>query len=146
MPSETKQPLDTILLLAIVALTLFGLMMVTSASSVIAERFRGDIFFFFKHQLFYGGTVGLLGLILGILIPYRSWRWFALPGLIISVALLILVFIPGLQVSSGGASRWIGIGPITIQPSEITKLAFILYLAALLEKKGGKSGHYRAPR
>lgn len=129
--------LDTVLLLAFVGLTLFGLMMVASASSVVAERFREDQYFYLKHQLFYGGTGGLLAFLVGLSVPYRHWRRLALPGLIASLVLLVLVFIPGLQVAYGGASRWIGIGPITLQPTEITKLAFIIYLAAILEKKGG---------
>jgi len=56
--------------------------------------------------------------------------------MLVTLVLLVLVFVPGLHVSSGGASRWIGIGSLTMQPTEVTKLAFILYLAALLEKKG----------
>ncbi|MEX0650056.1 MAG: putative lipid II flippase FtsW [Candidatus Andersenbacteria bacterium] len=126
---------DTLLLLTVLGLTVFGLIMVGSASAVLAERFN-DPFFFLKHQLFYGISLGLVAFVLGYFIPYRWWRGLALPAMMVSVILLILVFIPGLQVESGGASRWIGVGPITLQPSELTKMAFILYLAALLERKG----------
>ena len=128
--------IDGLLLLTVVALSLFGFMMVASASSVLAERFHSDALFFFRHQFFFGGLVGLVAFLIGIFVPYRAWRVLALPGLIVSLLLLVLVFVPGLSVASGGAARWIGIGPITIQPSEITKLAFILYLSALLEAKG----------
>lgn len=135
MPAE-KKSFDSLLLLVVIGLTLFGLMMVTSSSTVIAERFRDDAYFFLKHQLFYGGTVGLIAFVAAVLIPYRSLKVLALPGLILSVILLIMVFIPGLTVTSGGASRWISLGPITIQPAEIAKLTFIIYLAALFETKG----------
>ena len=134
---------DTLLLITILGLTLFGLIMIGSASSVIGERFRDDSFFFLKHQLTYGGVVGLLALVVGLVTPYRAWRIIALPSLLGALVLLVLVFIPGLQVEYGGASRWIGLGPITIQPTEITKLAFILYLAALLETKGDDIRNFR---
>lgn len=133
-----KRPLDSLLLITVLGLTLFGLMMIASASQVIAERFRDDAFFFLKHQLFYGGSVGLIAFITAVLTPYRTWRMLAVPAILLSVVLLVLVFVPGLSVESGGASRWIGAGPITIQPTEITKLAFILYLAALFESKGNE--------
>ncbi len=138
--NKPSRPFDIVLLAVIVGLTLFGLMMVASASSVIAERFSQDPFYFLKHQLLYGGSVGLIALLAGMYIPYRSWRPMALPVLLASLILLVLVFIPQLQVASGGAARWIGIGPITIQPTELTKLAFIIYLAALLETR---SAHIR---
>lgn len=134
--SERAHAFDSLLLVVIIGLVIFGLMMITSASQVVAERFRESTFFFLQHQLLYGGTVGLAGLLVGLFVPYYYWRRLALPALILSLVLLVLVFIPGLQVAYGGAARWIGVGPITIQPTEITKLAFILYLAALLEAKG----------
>lgn len=136
MSAEWKRTGDVGLLLTVLALMLFGLMMVSSASSVIAERFRDDTFFFLKHQLTFGVGVGSVAFLVGYFVPYRHWRYFALPGLMLSLVLLVLVFVPGLSLNYGDASRWIGIGPITIQPTEITKLAFILYLAALLERKG----------
>lgn len=131
-----KHSSDHVLLLAILGLTLFGLIMIGSASSVIAERFSDDNFYFLKHQLTYGATVGAALFLVGFFVPYRYWRVLALPALLVALILLVLVFVPGLQVASGGAARWIGLGPITIQPSEITKLAIILYLAALLDRKG----------
>lgn len=136
MSSPQKHVADITLLLTVLALTLFGIIMIGSASSVIAERFRDDAFFFLKHQIFFGATVGLATFFIGYFIPYRTWRTFALPALLVSLVMLVLVFVPGLKVAAGGASRWIGIGPITLQPSEFTKLAFIIYLAALYDRKG----------
>src|SRR3989344_4482548 len=131
-----KHASDHILLLAILGLTLFGLIMIGSASSVLAERFRTDAFYFLRHQLTYGGVVGMGMFLVGYFVPYWRWRPLALPALLVALVLLVLVFVPGLQVASGGSARWIGVGPITIQPSEVTKLAIILYLAALLDRKG----------
>lgn len=132
----SKHSPDTWLLLTILGLTLFGFMMVGSASSVLAERFHGDVYFFLKHQILYGGLAGLALFCLGYFMPYRTWRLLALPGLMIALSLLVIVFIPGLSLRYGGASRWIHLGFITFQPTEFTKLAFVVYLAALLERKG----------
>lgn len=137
MSSETpRHAADHVLLLLIIGLTLFGFIMVSSASFVVGDQFHDDSFFFAKHQVFYGGSFGLVAFLIGYFVPYRFWRVLALPGFIVTLVLLVLVFVPGLQVAYGGASRWIGIGPLTIQPTEFAKLTFILYLAALLEKKG----------
>ncbi len=133
---STSRGADTVLLFTILGLTVFGLIMVGSASSVLSQQLRDDPFFFLKHQLFYGLSVGIVAFLVGFFVPYRQWRWLALPALLTAVVMLVMVFIPGLQVSSGGSARWIGFGPITLQPSELTKLGFILYLSALLEKKG----------
>lgn len=134
--SSQKHATDLTLLLTILALTFFGIIMIGSASSVVAERFRGDIFFYLKHQIAFGATIGLFTFCLGFFIPYRFWRGLALPGLLTALVLLVLVFVPGLRVAVGGSARWIGVGPLTVQPSELTKLAFIIYLAALYDKKG----------
>lgn len=140
--ARSHHGVDPILLLTVIGLVLFGLMVVASASSVLAER-HGDPLYYFRHQLIFGGTVGLALFLTGIFVPYRWWRNLALPALVISLVLLVLVFVPIFKVSYGGASRWIDIGPFTIQPTEITKLSFILYLAALLEAKGGDIKSFR---
>lgn len=143
MPSFAKHAADPVLLLAILGLVLFGFIMVASASSVVAEQFHHDPYFFFKHQVFFGGSFGILAFTLGFFVPYYRWRIIALPGILIAIVLLLLVFVPGLQVSYGGASRWIGVGPITVQPTEIAKLAIIIYLAALLGRKGEEVQDFR---
>lgn len=142
MPSP-KHHADVILLLTIFGLTLFGLIMVASASAVIADRFRSDVFYYVKHQLLFGATVGLGTFFIGYFIPYYRWRALALPAMIVSIILLVLVFVPGLKVEYGGAARWVGFGPITIQPTEIAKIAVIVYLAALLERKGDEVRNWR---
>lgn len=134
--TRQKHAADYVLLLCILALMLFGIVMIGSASAVVGERFRDDTFFYLKHQITYGATFGLGLFLIGYTVPYWKWRGLALVGLLLTLVLLVLVFVPGLQVEYGGASRWIGFGPITIQPSEITKLAVILYLAALFDRKG----------
>jgi cell division protein FtsW len=103
---------------------------------VVAERYHDDAYYFLKHQVLYGGLFGVALFLVGFWVPYKYWRPLALPALLVSLGLLVLVFVPGLHVEYGGASRWIGIGPITLQPTEVVKFTFILYLAALLEKKG----------
>ena len=132
----SKHSADIGLLLVIAALVLFGLMMISSASSVVAERFREDTYFFLKHQLMFGGTAGLGLFLIGFFLPYRKWKYLALPGFLLALLLLILVFIPGIGLKYADASRWIGLGPLTLQPTELAKLAFIVYLAALLDRKG----------
>lgn len=131
-----RKSADSILLFAVLGLTVFGLVMVGSASTVQAQQLTGDPFFFLKHQLLYGALAGAFLFLVGFFMPYWHWKRLALPAIFTALVLLLLVFVPAFRVSSGGAARWIGIGPITIQPSEVTKLAFIIYLAALLERKG----------
>ena len=134
MASHPKHA-DTILLVTILALTVFGLMMVGSASSVLGEL-RGDPFWYLKHQLIYGIGFGTVAFFVGLFTPYQKLRALAVPAILTVLGLLVLVFIPGLSVVSGGAARWIGIGPLTLQPSELAKLGIIIYLAALLDRRG----------
>lgn len=136
--SSAPKHADPVLMVTIFGLIVFGLMMVGSASFVLGDQLRDNPFYFLQHQLIYGVGIGIIAFCIGFFTPYARLKVFALPALFASIVLLILVFVPGLQVTSGGASRWVGIGPFTIQPSEMTKLSFILYLAALLERKGAE--------
>lgn len=137
--AQAKGRADGILLVTIFGLVVFGIIMVGSASSVLGEQFRGgDAFYFLKHQSIYGLLVGIIAFFIGFYTPYHKLRTIAVPAMIIALVLLVLVFVPGLKIVSGGSARWIGVGPITLQPSELAKLGFILYLAALLEKKGSE--------
>lgn len=121
-------------LLAITLLLMFGFLMLSSASSDLGKIKFNDTYYYIKHQIYYGLSLGVFGFLAGYLIPYKKWQKFAIPLLLISILGLLLVFTP-LGMRSGGASRWINVGPFSIQPAEILKLSFIIYLAAWLSGK-----------
>lgn len=132
---KSHQP-DYILMFITFALVIYGLVMIASAGFVMSQDNFGESYYYFRHQLFYGVLVGLFFWIIFQKIDYRILKKLAVPGFILTILLLILVFVPGLSYSYGGAERWIKLGSISIQPSEICKLTFILYLALWLEKRG----------
>lgn len=113
----------------VVLVAAFGVLMVYSASYYAAEKQFGDAFYFMKKQLV-GFILGIVAMLAAGFFPYRSLKKLKWPALIVSLALLAAVFIPGLGVENYGATRWIGLGPITIQPSEIAKFGFIIFAAA----------------
>ncbi|MBU2220231.1 putative lipid II flippase FtsW [Patescibacteria group bacterium] len=132
---KSNQP-DYILLFVIIILVVFGLIMVSSASINQSQEKFQENYYYLKNQLLKGLLPGLLLGLIGYLMPYRYWRTLALPVLILTVLGLIMVFIPGLSLTHGGAKRWVALGPITLQPSEFLKLSFIIYLSAWLASKG----------
>ncbi len=135
--AESTRPVlryDPVLLGAVLLLLMFGVVMVYSASAVYAGARLGDGLWFFKRQAI-GAAVGLAALLVTMKLGYRRLEPLAVPLLIISLALLVLVRVPGLGHSAGGALRWMRLGPITFQPSEIAKLSLILWLARSLTKK-----------
>lgn len=126
---------DRVLLVIIFILVGFGLMILANASSVISlERFDEPYHYFF-HQLIYGVGIGLVLFFLVQKIHYKFWKKTAVVILALSIIALILVFVPGLGFGYGGAKRWLNLGLFSIQPSELAKLGFIIYLAAWLEKR-----------
>ena len=118
----------------VVLVAAFGVLMVYSASYYAAEKQFGDAFYFMKKQLV-GFILGIVALLAAGFFPYRNLKKLKWPALIVSLALLAAVFVPGLGVENYGATRWIGLGPITIQPSEIAKFGFIIFAAAYASEK-----------
>lgn len=112
----------------------FGVLMVYSASYYSAQQQTGDAFFYMKKQLA-GLVLGGIAMAVMALFPYRKLKKLKWPALIVSLVLLAAVFVPGLGVENYGATRWIGIGPITIQPSEISKYGFVLFASAYASEK-----------
>jgi cell division protein FtsW len=125
---------DPVLLFAVLLLLTFGVVMVYSASAVYAGARLGDGLWFFKRQAV-GAVLGLVALLAAMKIGYRRLEPLAVPFVILSLALLVLVHLPGLGHSAGGARRWMTLGPITFQPSEVAKIALVLWLARSLSKK-----------
>jgi cell division protein FtsW len=125
------------LLAATAFLTAGGLIMVLSASSVSAYAQYGSSFLFFQRQAA-SAVVGTFALLLTSRMRYQAWQRLAAPLLASTVALLVLVLHPAAGVQAYGSSRWIAIGPVTIQPSEIAKLALVVFVATVLARKGSR--------
>ncbi len=128
---------DMVILLMAVALTCFGIVMVYSASSVMAAKKFHDGFYFLKRQGIFA-LVGFGVMTLAMRVDYHFWRRVAVPVLLGCLALLLLVLIPGIGGSAGGASRWIKLPGFSLQPSEVAKIALIMYMAYSLDKKQEK--------
>jgi cell division protein FtsW len=127
---------DYIFIILIGLLLIFGLTMLYSATTVVSlERF-GQANYLIKRQILFGLIPGLVLLFLTSRIRYHFWKRLALPLLLVSILLLLAVFIPGLGQSYGRARSWIEFFGISVQPSEIVKLTFILYLASWLASRG----------
>jgi len=126
---------DYILALTIFLLCLFGIVMISSASIVTSQERFGSNYYYASHQLI-SLVIGLILMVITSFIDYRFWKKISLTMFLATLVLLIAVFIPGIGQAFGGAHRWIGLGPILFQPSEIVKLTFIIYLASWLERKG----------
>jgi len=125
---------DPALVAVIFIIIAFGLISLSSASSVMAYSRFGDAYHYFKNQLF-GLSLGLVAFWIFSRADYRIWKNYAFHFLLFSIFLLLLVFIPGLSANWGEARSWINIFGYSLQPSEIVKLSFLLYLAAWLEKR-----------
>jgi cell division protein FtsW len=128
---------DPLLLGAVLLLAMLGVVMVYSASAVYAGARLGDGLWFFKRQLA-GAGLGLLALLAAMRIGYRRLEKLATPLLFLAVVLLLLLHVPGLGRAAGGARRWLMLGPIQFQPSEVVKLALVLWLARSLSRKQDK--------
>jgi len=123
---------DRIFLIYILVLIVFGLVALTSASTPVGYEKFGDAYHFFKRQVFRGLIPGL---VLFLIVAKINYKWFKRMSWIIygvAIALLVLVFIPGIGFELNGAHSWIAIGPFNFQPSEFAKFAIIVMGANLL--------------
>jgi cell division protein FtsW len=122
---------------AVFTLVAIGVVMVLSTSYLYAQERFADGFYFFRKQMIAIGF-GLLGLFVSALVPFINYRRVATVVLVLTLAALILVLIPGIGVARGGARRWLPLGGFSLQPGEFAKVALILYLADSLARKGTK--------
>ena len=126
---------DKGLIIAVFILLIAGLVILFNASRAISQEDRGNTYYYFFHQLIYGGIVGVGAFLIAQKINYKFWRKIALILFFSSLVLSVLVFVPNLGYDRAGAQRWLSIGPLSFQPSEFLKLAFVIYLAAFFSKK-----------
>ena len=137
--------LDPLLLWPVLGLLMFGLVMVYSASIATAEgsKFTGGqpAYFLIRHGIFL--AIGLVAGLVAFQIPLRLWQQ-AAPWLFVAgVVMLVVVLIPHVGRSVNGAQRWLPLGPINLQPSELMKLFTVLYAADYTTRKLAEMGSFR---
>ena len=130
-----QRSFDSPLFYLTLCLFVAGIIILASSSMPMSYKDSGFLLSYVGHQLLNGSVAGLGAFFLFQYIPYRFWKKAALPLMILSFILLALVFIPELSYSYGGARRWLKIGSISIQPSEILKISFIMYLSSWLDSR-----------
>lgn len=131
---DKMKKFDLLLFGIVIFLTLFGLLIIYDASSVIGFSTFGDKYHFIKEQLLWMG-IGFLALLIFSLFDYHKLIHLALPLLIFALFLLILVFVPGVGYGAKGANRWIDLRIFGVQPAEFVKLVLAVYLAAWFSNK-----------
>lgn len=128
------------LLMLTVALLSFGLVSVYSSSAVMAQS-KGVADYYFVVRQMTAAALGLVGLAIAAQIDYRRLRLLAWPLLGAAIAMLVIVILPGTESIAprlNGARRWLNVGTLQIQPSEVAKLTLIIWTAALAVKKQDK--------
>src|SRR5690606_26615561 len=115
-------------------LNLLGLVMVLSASSVVALHREGSSWFYFSRQVM-GVLGGMVLFVVAVVVDHRVWRRLALWGYLGTIALLVAVLVPGVGVDANGSSRWVDLGLLQLQPAEFAKLGVLLLVADILARR-----------
>ncbi len=132
-----KRHFDYTLLLMTLLLVGLGLTMIYSASAILAKERMHDSLYFLKRELA-AVVLGMIGLVVARLLPLKIFQKMVYPFLGVTLVLMLAVFIPSLGSRVGGATRWLRLGPVSLQPSEFAKLALIFFLSYVLSKKKEK--------
>jgi cell division protein FtsW len=138
----TRSSTAVLLVATVAVLNVIGVVMVLSASSVASLTDYGSPWYFFFRQLIWT-ALGLTAFVFAIRFDYRNWRRLVRPLLVVSVALLVVVLVPGVGIYVSGSRRWLGAGIFRFQPSEIAKLALLLYAADLVSRRADELHDWR---
>ncbi len=134
-PVGRRTPVFLTLFAVTMILTALGAVMVLSASAAPSISETSSAWSLFRRQLMWIG-MGTVAMFITMRVDYHRWRILAVPSLVGSVLLLALVVTPGVGITINGSTRWLGVGGITVQPSEFVKLALVLFVADLLARPG----------
>ncbi|TYP77954.1 stage V sporulation protein E [Paenibacillus methanolicus] len=132
--AKARSAPDVWMIVSIFLILALGLVMVYSASAVLAFHEFGDRFYYVKRQSLFA-VLGIGAMFLTMNADYWVWKKWAKLGLLVCFGLLVIVLIPGVGVVRGGARSWLGISSFGIQPSEFMKLAMVLFMAKLLSER-----------
>ncbi|MDD5602577.1 MAG: putative lipid II flippase FtsW [Eubacteriales bacterium] len=139
--SSRRKSADFWIMVIVITLTATGIIMVFSASYAFAYNSFGDVFYYLKNQLKFALT-GTLVMLAAMNFDYRHYAKLSLPLAVFSIILLFLVKIPGIGHEENGAMRWIYLGPVNFQPSEIAKISVIMLLSLSLSKNRKNLGKF----
>lgn len=137
---SSENSIDYTFLVIILMLLAFGLVMVFSASSASAHYIQGDATYFFKRQLLWA-ILGLISMFAMSKIPYKVLYRYT--NLLFVGSIVLLLLVPIIGVDSNGAKRWLGVGPVTFQPSEVAKLTVIIFLAKAISRDPDSVNHFK---
>ena len=135
-------PTQVALLAVIGSLCVVGLVMVLCASAYTSLQYYGSVWTIFLRQVLWMG-LGAIALVLSSRVRYDRWRRPRALLLVGTLVLLVAVLVPGIGVSAGGSSRWIGFGMLRLQPSELMKLALAVFAADLLTRRADHAEQVR---
>lgn len=144
-PRPTSPPPTAYYVIALIVtvFVMLGLVMVLSASSIRLFHDGESPWRIFNRQVLWA-VLGGLALYICAKVPLRLLERLVLPGLLVAGGLMVLPFVPGLGMEINGARAWVGLGPVSFQPSEFLKLAVLLYSASLLTKRESQMHDLRA--
>jgi cell division protein FtsW len=138
----TRPPNYVLLVATIGVLNIVGAVMVLSASSVASLTDYGSAWYFFERQATWT-AVGAVAFMLTARIDYRSWRRWVRPLLVLSGVLLVAVLIPGIGHQVAGSRRWLGTGFLRFQPTEVAKLALLVFAADVVSRRAKELHDWR---
>lgn len=130
-----QRRMDPVVFCLALGLVVFGVVMVFSASHILALDAYGDPFFFVKRHILWA-ALGFVLMLAAARSDPRQIRKVALPLMVASVLALLLVFVPGVGKEAGGARRWLALGALSFQPAEAAKLGLVVFLAHFLARQG----------
>ncbi|HEX5614166.1 MAG TPA: putative lipid II flippase FtsW [Acidimicrobiia bacterium] len=134
--AQPRPPAFLVVVVTVAVLNIVGLVMILSASAVSALSAYGSSWYFFNRQLMWA-LAGTAAFLVTARLDYRTWARFA-PGVYLATLVALgAVLVPGVGIEVDGARRWLGVGSVRFQPSELAKLALVLALAELLTRRAG---------
>jgi cell division protein FtsW len=138
-----RPPTYVLLCATVAVLNVVGLVMILSASSVAALSNYGSSWYFFNRQLGWA-FVGAVAFVIAARVDYHAWRRITPYVLIGTGVLLFAVLVPGIGIVVDGSRRWLGYGPLRMQPSELAKIALLLFCAEVLTRRAESLHDWRA--
>jgi len=133
---------DIFLAGVVLALIVLGILILASVSASLSQERFGTTYYFLNHQILFGLIPGFLLGFLAFKVKLSFFKKWAPVLLLVNLIFLAMVFLPLVGSASGGADRWVSLGPLSFQPSEFLKLSFILYLAAWLASRTSKEKRF----